>query len=39
MKGAVTSKPSDKETKVINNGLDLRDLKYVYLATLIKQAR
>jgi hypothetical protein len=39
MKGAVTPKPTDKETKAINNGLDLRDLKYVYLATLIKQAR
>lgn len=30
---------SDKQIKAINNGLKLRDLKYVYMATLIKQAR
>ena len=29
----------DKQIKAINNGLATRDLKYVYMATLIRQAR
>lgn len=30
---------SDKQLKAINNGLALRDLKYVYMATLIRKVR
>ena len=30
---------NDKQIKAINNGLATRDLKYVYMATLIRQAR